>query len=309
MIAQKTIDKFFWFFIAAGVTGGFLFSGFFQQFECYVFYILMLMMGLLFLKIDILDIVTHIKKPQILLFIAFINLLLVPTIIYFIFRGFVDQDTLLGLVLISSLPAGIPSAVMTDIMRGRTPLSLMIIIVTNLLAAFTIPFIFWLWLKAEIELSYMSLFLDMVKLIAIPLILAKLLKKLLLKDHIIAKVQDYGNWIMLGLISLLMMISISFQAEYIIQNISELLKTLGILYLAFFLFQMIGYLSIIWRKKGGRAAVSNSNVVVNNFLGILLALAFFPPKVVTIVILSFIPWSTLIVLKHTYKWYRKFLPR
>jgi bile acid:Na+ symporter, BASS family len=309
MMSQSKIDKFFWLFLSGGVLGGFVFSNYLQVFEGYVSLILMLMMGLLFLKIDIVDVVKHIKTPWFLVFVAFINMLFIPTAVFFVFRSFVGPETLLGLVLIAALPAGIPSAVMTDIMKGRTHLSLIIIIITNLLAAFTIPFIFWVLLKADFELNYLNLFLDMLKLVLIPFVVAKILKRFLLKDNVMTKLQDYGNWIILLMVSFLMMISISFQAEYILNNISELLKMLGLLYIAFFLFQMIGYVSVIWRKAGGRVAVSNSNVVVNNFLGILLALAFFPPKVITMVILSFIPWSSLIIAKQLFKWYRRFLPQ
>ena len=101
------------------------------------------------------------------------------------------------------------------------------------------------------------------------------------------------------------MITVAFQAPYILENLNQLLPTLGILYLAFFGFQLIAYFSVFWKSKGRKLAVSNSNMIMNNILGIVLAIAFFPPEVTTLVILSFIPWVTMIGIKH---WYRRFLP-
>ncbi|MCP4050002.1 MAG: hypothetical protein GY730_04780 [bacterium] len=305
MIVQNKIDRFFWIFLILGVLIGFLVPDLLNPFEGYVRYIVMIIMGLLFLKVDILDLITHIKKPWFILYVCFINMIVTPVIIYILFHSF-GTDFAIAVVLLASLPSGVTAAVITDIMKGRTPLSLTIIIVTNLVATFTIPFIFWLLFKTSLSLSYWHLFKDLASIVFIPLLIAKILKRVLIKEHIILKLQDYANVLIMILVSLMIMISVAYQADYILTNYKELLKILGILYILFFTLQIIGYFSVFWRnKKGGKVAVSNSNMVMNIFLGILLGLAFFPPKVVTIIIMAFIPWSTMIVAKH---WYKKYLP-
>ena len=107
------------------------------------------------------------------------------------------------------------------------------------------------------------------------------------------------------LLCLMIIISISFKAETILQYLDVHLQTLGILFLAFILFQIFGYFSAFWLHKGEKLAISNTFLVVNNILGIVIAIGHFSGPVVTVVILSFIPWNFMIIAKH---WYKRYLP-
>lgn len=299
----RHIERYFWIFLLVALAGGFSIPDILNQFQGYVIYLLMVIMGILFLKVDILDIVTHLKNPLYLLYISVINLIITPIITYFIISP-LDQSLTVGLVLLAALPAGVSSAVFTDMMSGRTSLSLTLVILTNILSIFTIPLVFWLLFGQSIDINQLELLQFLVMVISIPFIIAKILKRIILKN-IIHIFQDYYNIMIVILVTLMVMITMAFQAPYIIENIERLLPTLGILYLAFFIFQLIGYFSTFWRSKGRKLAVSNSNMIMNNILGIVLAIAFFPPDVTTLIILSFIPWVTMISIKH---WYRRFLP-
>jgi len=119
-------------------------------------------------------------------------------------------------------------------------------------------------------------------------------------------IKDYLNTAIILLVTVMIMLSVAGQSAYIIKNITLLLPTLGLLYIAFFAFQLIGYFSVFWQSKGRKLAISNSNMIMNNILGIVLAIATgLDDFVQTIIILSFIPWVTMISAKH---WYRRFLP-
>ena len=275
----------------------------FQPFEGLVIYIVMTIMGILFLKVDILDIITHIKNPFFLLYISLINLIATPLITYYIFTA-IGSEITVGLLLLASLPSGVTAAAFTDLMKGRTSLTLVIIIVTTLLSIITIPLIFGWIFHANLDINSTELGLSLLKIFAIPLVIAKVLKRVILKD-LTKKLQNHYNFIIIILLALMIMISISLQSTFIIENIHLLSKDIAQLFLAFIIFQLIGYFSVFWHKKGEKLAVSNSNMIMNNILGIVLALAFFDEKVLTTVILSLIPWNIMIVAKH---WYKKYLP-
>ena len=100
-------------------------------------------------------------------------------------------------------------------------------------------------------------------------------------------------------------ISISFKANSIVTDFSDHIISLGFILLAFILFQIVGYFSVFWLHKGEKIAISNSFMVVNNILGIVIAIGHFSGPVVTVVILSFIPWNFMIIAKH---WYKRYLP-
>lgn len=304
MVWLTRIERYFWIFIAFGVISGFLFPSFLRQFEEWVIYIVMAIMGLLFLKVDILHIVTHMRKPGLLLYVAFFNLIVVPLALFYTFFRFLDPTLATGLLLLAALPSGVSSAVFTDIMKGKTSLSLTLVIVTNLLSPLTIPFIFWLTFHRSLELDYSGLMLKLAFIIFIPFLIATLLKKAII-EHLDFSLEDYYNPVILVLLSMMIMISISYQSEFIVANFNSLLGVIGLLFVCFFIFHILGYFSVFWLKKMEKLAISNSKMIVNNILGIVLAIAFFDVPVATLIILSLIPWGIMIIAKN---WYKQYLP-
>lgn len=300
----KHFEQYFWLVLVASIIFGFLFPSYLQPLEGYILYFIMTIMCLLFLKVDIFDVVTHIKQPQFLVYIAFTNLIVIPLATFYVFKNFVDPATAMGILLLSSLPTGVSSAAFTDIMKGRTSLTLTIIILTNLLATVSIPFLFWLIYKANLDLDYIALFLNLLKIILIPFGIAKFLKHVVLNGNT-SKYDDYYNSFIVAVLALMIMVSIAFNSEYILASFKEHIATMGILFLMFIFMQLLGYFSVFWHKKGEKIAVGNAKMIVNNILGVVLAIAFFPPEILTIVILSLIPWNAMIILKH---WYKKYLP-
>lgn len=299
----KQVDKYFWIFLFASIILGLFFSAPFRPLENYVIYIVMSIIGLLFLKVDIIDIVTHIRQPFFLLYIAFINLVVTPVITYFVFRGLTPELTP-GLVLLAALPSGVTSAAFTDMMKGRTSLTLTTIIVTNLFSIITIPFVFYILFNQSMEISVMDLGMNLLKVFAIPFFIAKVLKHVLVQD-LVTKLQDYYNIIIVSLLSLMIAVSTSFASDYIIEHLKVSYSALAYLFLAYIIFQLIGYFSVFWHSKGEKVAVSNANMLTNNILGIVLALAFLTEDILHLVVMSVIPWSVMIVAKH---WYKRFLP-
>ena len=296
-------DRYFWIFLLAGIFLGACFPFLFKGYDFLVLYIIMAIMCILFLKVDIIDVVTHVKRPILLIYISTLKLIILPFIIYFCFRSF-DTNTLMAFVLFAALPAGVSSAAFTDIMKGRTSLSLTTIICTNLICIFTIPLVFFILFNQQMDMDYMGLFLNLSQLIVIPFIIAKFLKHFVLRN-LNQKLQKHYNLMIIGLLTFMIMISISFQIEYILQTWHVHIKILGFLFLEFILFQLIGYFSVFWQSKGEKIAASNSFMIMNNILGIVLALAFFNVEVLSIVILSLIPWNVMIIGKH---WYKRYLP-
>ncbi len=311
-------DKFFWVFLILSVAIGLFFPSYFYNLEGLTIFIIPTIIGILFLKVDIVDVVTHIQKPLLLLYIAVMKLIISPLLIYLIFSPFVDNNLLIALVLLSALPTGVSSAVFTDFMKARTSLSLTIVIVTNLLSIFTIPFVFFVLEQftnnsiSSVSFQYSNMFFYLLGLISIPFFIAKTLKKgvfpsikKVLNFDIQEKLSKSYNLAIILLLGLMIIISISFKADDIISNFSIHSISMGYLFLAFIIYQIIGYFSVFWLHKGEKIAISNSFMVVNNILGIVIALGHFRGDVVTLIILSLIPWNIMIIAKH---WYKKYLP-
>jgi predicted Na+-dependent transporter len=299
----KQIDRYFWIFLTGAICLGLFAPQIVLPLEGLVIYIVMAIVGLLFLKVDIIDVFTHIKQPLFLLYVAIINLIITPLVTFFIFK-YISPELTPGLVLLAALPSGVTSAAFTDMMKGKTSLTLTIIIFTNLLSIITIPFIFYILFNASLDINAVELGLNIFKVFAIPFFIAKVIKRVLF-PKLAEKLQDYYNIIIITLLSLMIAISISFTSSQILSDLKTSTTTLGYLFLVFIIFQLVAYFSVFWHKKGEKLAVSNSNMIMNNILGIVLALAFFNEEILHLVVLSIIPWSTMIIAKH---WYKRYLP-
>ncbi len=297
------IDRYFWILLVLGITLGFLFPQFFMGFESLIIYIVMAIAGILFLKVDILDIITHIKQPFFMLYIAFINLIITPIATFYIFGYFVPKLAP-ALLLIAALPSGVSSGAFTDMMKGKTSLTTTIIVLTNLLSVVTIPALFLLLNNTQLDIDVYELGLNILKILGIPFVIATIIRKLI-PSKITDSIQNIYNLTIVLLLTSMMTITFSFQSEYILTHFSALLKPLAILFLAFGFFQLIGYFSIFWHNKSDKIAVSNSNMIVNTVLGVVLALGHFPNEVVSMMILALIPWNLMIIAKN---WYRRLLP-
>eukprot|EP01047_Picozoa_sp_COSAG01_P000733 COSAG01_NODE_14_length_41020_cov_40.702133_25_plen_318_part_00 len=317
MLYLKRIERFFPVFLLLAVCSGFVFPQFFIQFESKILYFLMGIMTLLFLKIELIDILKHIRKPFVLCYISFIHLILMPFLVYWLFQ-FLPTSLRMSIVLLAALPAGVSSAVFTDIMKGRTSLNLMLVILTNLLAIITIPTVFYVLSMfgdpiyaneaAKFDIDYMGMLNKLSWLIFLPLLIAKILKRVVLKKVIkTLNLASYYNTAILLCLYFMISTVIAFQAEIIIKYWDKLIIDLLYIFLAFFIFQFVGYFALFWMKKGDKVAAANSTMIMNNVLGVVLALAFFTdnPRILIYITLSFIPWNIMIILKH---WYLKYLP-
>jgi len=303
----KKTDQYFWFFLILSIGLGLTFPSFISQFQGIIIYLIMIIMGLLFLKVDIVDVVTHIKNPGNILYVILIKLIFLPTLVFFIFKDF-DPNLQMGLFLLAALPTGVSSAVFTDIMKGRTSLSLTLVILSNLISIFTIPLLFYIFYNAELNVDVIGLFTNLLKITLFPFLIAKVIKRVVM-PNIVNNLQSYLNLKIILLLSCMIMICISFQAKLLLASFSIHIKTIGILFACFLGFQLIGYFSVFWKNKGEKLACSNCCMIMNNVLGIVLTIAAFDPSIMpdilNVVVLSLIPWNFMIIAKH---WYKRFLP-
>ena len=302
MQLYEKIEKSLGLFFILAIIMGLLFSDYSKTVGDYVMYLLMIILFLIFLKIDLKEILSHIRRPVLLGYILLMNLAVLPLLIYLLSLPF-EKDIIIGLLLLASLPTGTAAAALTDIIKGRTSLTLLIAVLSSFIVPLTLPSIFYFLLGAKIELDYPGLFLTTFWLVFIPLVIAQLAKQFFIKH--IEKSKKYYSSITVILASLIVLGVIGKEAGYILSNTSEILNILLILYMVFFVFQLAGYFMVFWLKKDEKIAVSVSKTMMNPALGVVLASTFFSSKVALILILSEIPWSTILIF---FKLYKKYLP-
>jgi bile acid:Na+ symporter, BASS family len=301
MLLKRIENNFIIFFLSA-IAIGLIFPNYTKPLQHYIASFLMLIMFFTFLKLDVKDILSHIKKPLLLAYILFLNLILIPIVVYFLAMP-LEKDLRISLLLLAALPTGVSATALTDIVKGKASLSLILSILSSLLVPFTMIGVFYLTLKTKIEIEYLNIFKTLLEIILIPMIASQLTKYFYKNSTKIA--QKYTGTISIIGISIMVTGVIGKEADYILAHKLEIIPFLVVLFILFFAFQMSGYFMVPWLKKDEKIALSVSKSAMNNGLGIVIATSFFSPEVTTIIILTYLPWLTNL---YFYKFYRKYLP-
>ena len=73
-----------------------------------------------------------------MVFVVMMNMIVIPVLFYFPIKFF-DETLALGVLLVTSMPAGVATPALTDLLKGNTALSAGIVIATSLIAPVTDP--------------------------------------------------------------------------------------------------------------------------------------------------------------------------
>jgi BASS family bile acid:Na+ symporter len=280
-------------FLIISIPLGLLFP-YFAFLRNYITYLLMIVLFITFLKMDILEIVHHIKRPMLLLYIEGMSLIAAPIIVYFILTLLkFDYIVVAALVLLAAAPAGVASSAMTALTSGETSLNVIIIFVSHFIAPFTIPFLFFILFRKYIRLDYFNVLITMAKLILIPLV-ASFLSKQFFKEKI-NLVKERSSLLTIIPIFLISLTIISINAPFIKSNPLQVAKYLLIVYPEYFFFMIFGFVIVFWLNLKEKIAVSNSKTFTNVSIVMVLAFEFFDPKVALIIAIAQLPWSTMLV--------------
>ena len=218
-------------------------------------------------------------------------MLIIPVLFYFAVNLF-SPDLAVGVLLLTAMPAGVASPTLTDIAKGNIALSMSIVIITSIIAPFTVPLLFGLIKFNNLSINSMALFKDLAIFVFLPMILAQIIKKyfpitILKKRHLFTSI----NIILLFSMVYAVMGS---QRDVIINNSTSIFWQIVFLYLIFILLHVLGYLIGYKQNKESKIAITIGTAYMNNGMAIVLAATHFGPSVLVLMVLSEIPWNTLL---------------
>ncbi|GAB5551922.1 MAG: hypothetical protein Sapg2KO_15130 [Saprospiraceae bacterium] len=289
MVVVRWIEAHFWAFLLLAMLFGLLVPLPTAYMLPLLKPALIIVLLLIFLKIDVIDILEKIKNYRLMIWLAFCFLLLSPILLYELFSIW-DPQFAIAILLLSAMPAGNSAPFLTDVMGGNTSLAMSITILTSLIAPFTIPLLFHFLVGQEIAIDHWGLFYDAASMIFIPLTLSIILKPLI--PRLIKRIMPAFSTINILLLFMIVVASFGSQKSILLANPLDLLWDLLLMYLVFIIVHIIGFL-ISWKQnKPDRIAIIIERSYMNNGLAIVLAAAAFPPSILILMVISEIPWST-----------------
>jgi len=226
-----------------------------------------------------------------MIWIAFFYMLAIPLCFYLATRIF-DAELAVGILLLTAMPAGVSAPVLTDIARGNISLSMSLTIVSQLLAPFTVPLLFWIVDINSLTISKLLILKDIAILVFVPMIISQIVKRYL--PLTIKKTQHLFTSANVFLLFSFVYIAISSQRNVILENPAGLIWKIAVLYLVFILLHIIGYMICPSENKENRIAITIGSAYMNNGMAIVLAVSYFKPEILVLMVLSEIPWNTLL---------------
>lgn len=291
MKINQVIEKYFWIFLIMGILIGIWQPVVFETPKYLPKILLGAMLFIVFLKIDALEIIEKMKNFRLMIYIAMVYMIIIP-VLFFLLVNIFDRQLALGILLLTAMPAGVSTPALTDILKGNISLAMSIVIVTQVIAPFTVPFLFWMIGTKGLEINKLLLFKDIAILVFFPMMLAQVIKKYF--PLVINRTQHLFTSANVFLLFTFVYVAISSQRNIILDNPVSLVWKTSILYLVFIILHAAGYIICYRESKENKIALSITSAYMNNGLAIVLASTYFGPGILVLMVLSEIPWNTLL---------------
>lgn len=287
----KLIEKHFWLILIASLLLG-LWSPVPFKAPAFVPKLLLgMMLFLAFLKIDALEVLENMRNLRLMVYLVTVYMLVIPVVFFFSARVF-DSELAIGILLLTSMPAGVSTPVLTDIAKGNISLSMSLAIITQLITPFSVPLLFWLVDTSSLTINKLLILKDISILVFLPMIISQMIKKYFPAS--ITKTHHLFTSVNVILLFSFVYITISSQRNVILDNPAGLIWKIAVLYVVFILLHIIGYMICLKGSKENRIAVAIGAAYMNNGLAIVLAASYFKPEILVLMVLSEIPWNTLL---------------
>lgn len=286
------IEKHFWLFLIAGLVIG-LWNP--LQLTKYPPFLPKLLLGMMlfivFLKIDSLQILENIRNYKLMIYIAAVYMFVIPLFFYFSISIF-SRELAISILLLTAMPAGVSTPALTDIVKGNISLSMSLAIVSQMIAPFTVPLLFWFIDLNNHSIDKLLILKDMAIIVFLPMIVSQLIKKYF--PITIKRTQHLFTSLNVLMLFAFVYVAISSQRDYILKNPAGLVWKIAVLYVVFIILHVIGYMICYRQSKENRIAVAIGAAYMNNGLALVLAASYFKPEVLVLMVLSELPWNTLL---------------
>ncbi len=302
---NKIVDfthRFFWLFLFVALALGLFFPNAMMLFEPYIIWYLIVMMYLVFLKVDVKDVFGHLKKPVQIIYVQAMLLVIVPIVFYLLALVFV-LDIAVGVLLLVAVPPAIATSVLTDLFGGRVSLTLMNVMLCYMIAPFVFPFVVTGLISGTVSVSGFDLFLALVKLIFIPLLAAQITK--LFAKRVIDRTKHSYSMITVLCMMLIVVSAVSKESVYLFAHVDEALYLLIVCYVVVALLHIVGYYMAFWLPRKDRISVTVTRAYANLGFAIVLAYKFFDGKTTLLLVLAVFAVNTMpLPFKMFLKWVR-----
>lgn len=200
----------------------------------WVNYLLMVVMFGMGLTMKLSDFAVVFSRPRDVLIGCTAQFVVMPLLAFALGKFFgLEEELLVGVVLVGTCPGGTSSNVITYLSKGDTALSVGMTSINTMLAPFLTPALTWLYLRTSVSVDIKAMFLSIIQVVLVPIGLGLLINRLFGKQT--RKITDVLPLISVTAICLIV-------AAVVSHNSEKILSTGLVIFAVVILHNLLGYL-------------------------------------------------------------------
>ncbi len=281
------------FVVISSMAAAVIFPDFGSVFQNWPMYCLMVNFFLSYLSIDLIDVWKALKgHSREILGFTVLKLAFLPAVIYGVFYMVAPQYALAALLL-TGVSTGVVSPMISNMVKGNSSLVLVVVVITSVLAPFTLPALIKIVIAREVTISFLAMLKMLATIIFIPIILVEIIRYL--TPRLVApilKIQFPVSLLMFALINL----GVFYRyAPFFKKEPSVILMATVVVFVLAAVYCVVG---IFFFRKGPlhnhlAGAVMLGNI--NNVLVIVFSSRFFGPVEPLVAAMYTIPFFVLVI--------------
>jgi BASS family bile acid:Na+ symporter len=279
--------------IFSAMAGGIGLPEFGKILAPYPLYFLMFQLFFSFLRINFFQVFQEIKKKAFILFVlCLFKLCIIPVGLFFLTQALWPEYAV-PVLLLSGISTGVVAPFISGLLEASTLLVLMMVVVSSLLAPFSLPTLVSLLIGRTIEISFLVMVRILAMVIFLPA-LAVILLRYLCPAFLekLEKVQFSASLMTIACINLGVFAKYS---SFFIGTPVKVAETILVSFILSAIYHLVGF-SVTWgMKREDRLAGAISFAYMNNVLIVVFSSHFFGPLAPALAALYMLPFFTMIV--------------
>ena len=279
--------------IFASMGAGIGFPAVGKIFSPYPFYLLMILLFFNFLKIEFSEVIHHAgETAPTLLILCMCKLLIVPVVLFFIAQALLPEYAL-PILLMSGISTGVLAPFISGLLNASTLLALMMVVITSLLAPFSLPALVKLLLGTTIEISFLSMVRVLIMVIFVPAFFATLLRQWV--PSFLRRLETIQFPVSLVIFACVNLGVFPKYSSYFTERPAAIIGAIVVAFVLSAILHVIGFVVTLSKRKEDRLAGAVSFACMNNILIIVFSSQFFGPLAPTLAAVYILPFFLMIV--------------
>jgi BASS family bile acid:Na+ symporter len=262
-------------------------------FAPYPLYFLIIQLFFSFLKINFLQVFAEAKERAVILFVlCLFKLLIIPIILFFLTQIFWPEYAV-PVLLLSGISTGVVAPFISSLLEASTFLVLMMVVVSSLLAPFSLPALVSLFVGQTIEISFLAMVKILAMVVFLPAVAVILLRRLYPSS--LEKLEKVQFPVSLSTFACINLGVFAKYSSFFLKTPVVVGETILVAFVLSVIYHTVGFLVTWRRKREDRLAGAISFANMNNILIVVFSSQFFGPLAPTLAALYMLPFFTMIV--------------